>query len=71
MENLATNYELVNIDGGTTLTILEKNSNQHIGKYSSVTKANKVLTNLVNGLAFEGWTPPFFTINYEKNRGKA
>jgi hypothetical protein len=65
MENLANIYEIKHED--TAFIIFEKTSGGNIGKYTSLKNANKVLTNLVNGVAFQGWTPSFFNVRYEKH----
>lgn len=68
MESLANLYEIRAINGCSSFsyTIYEKTSEGNIGKYISINTANKVLANLVNGAAFEGWTPSFFNTIYEK-----
>lgn len=61
MDNLTNVYEL-RTTNQNKFAIYEKTSEIMFGNFPTYSAANKVLSNLKDGKAFEGWIPKFFTV---------
>ena len=59
MNELFNAYELRRLND--EFIIYEKASQIEIGKFTNASIASKIITNLRNGLGFQGFTPSFIT----------